>query len=63
MTNLKTSGSDALNGISPQEFARLIKMGYADALRLEEFRAELTEKFPRQWIAVLDSEIIGPAPT
>ncbi len=62
MTNLRISESDALKGISPQELARLIEMGYADALRLEELRAELTEKFPRQWVAAVDSHIVGPAP-
>ena len=63
MTNLKRSESEALKGISPEEFARMIEMGYTDAIRLEAVRPELTAKFPRQWIAVLDSQVIGPAPS
>ena len=63
MTNLKTSESDALGGMSREELARVIRMRYMDAIHLEGVRRELTEKFPRQWVAVLDSKIIGPAST
>lgn len=52
---------EALRGLSPRALSKLRDQATREGAFLEKIRRDYTEKYPHRWIAVIDSEVIGPA--
>ncbi len=57
---LKLTKREALAGQTPKTLHKLQELAEKQLMYLEKIRGTYTEKYPRQWIAVVDSTAMGP---
>lgn len=63
MLTAKITKEDALKGITPQALARMGEQARQAMTHIEREHAALAAQFPHQWVAAINSEIVGPAST
>ena len=59
----KFTKKEALRGITIDELVAWRDRAAKDTVYIEKIREEYTDKYPGQWIAVYEEEVIGPVRT